>query len=127
MTLSIQEYREQLDVQDHTRLATSYLKVNQIVDNITSLNVFPPLVWVWAWDTIRYKLNNYGAPADDEYQTNTELSQEDVWWMFVRDADINGFTLEYGSEDLDEAITQWMIDSNILVYLPEDQEEEGDE
>jgi len=128
MTLSVEQYREQLDLQDHTRLATSYLKINQIVDNITNLDVFPPLVWVWAWDIIKYKLKNYSSPAgDEEYETNSELSEEDVWWMFVRDADINGFTLEYGSEDLDEAISQWMIDNDVLVYMQEDLEEEDDE
>jgi hypothetical protein len=42
------------------------------------------------------------------------MSLEQTWEKFYEDADQNGFTLEYGTEDLYEAIRDWMIDADIV-------------
>jgi hypothetical protein len=101
-------------------MSTTYLKLNQIIENINQLDVFPSLVWVWCWDVIRDKLDTHSPGRDDEYLTNQTFTEEDVWWMFVQDLDKNSFSLEYGTEDLDEAIFDWMTERDILVSLDED-------
>jgi hypothetical protein len=124
---SVDEYKDELDLQEHTRMATTYLKINQIINDISSLDVFPSLVWVWCWDIVRDKLDTHSPGRDDEYLTNQAFTEEDVWWMFVQDLDKNSFSLEYGAEDLDEAIFEWMTDRDILIYLEDDVEEDSDE
>lgn len=124
---SVDEYKDELDLQEHTRMATTYLKINQIINDISSLDVFPSLVWVWCWDIVRDKLDTHSPGRDDEYLTNQAFTEEDVWWMFVQDLEKNSFSLEYGAEDLDEAIFEWMTDRDILIYLEDDVEEDSDE
>jgi hypothetical protein len=117
---SVDQYKEELDLQEHTRMATTHLKLNQIISQINDLDVFPSLVWVWCWDVVKDKLDTHSPGKDSEYLTNQTFTEEDVWWMFVQDLDKNSFSLEYGAEDLDEAIFDWMTERDILVSLDED-------
>jgi hypothetical protein len=98
-----------------------YRDISIIIDKITELPVFPSLVWVWTWDVLVSMYKDYLPEVDDEYVIT--MSLEDIWALFWEQADKNGFTLEYGTEDLTEHIRDWMIDQNILVSI----EEEGDE
>jgi hypothetical protein len=123
---SIDEYKEELDLQEHTRMSTTHLKLNQIISQINDLDVFPSLLWVWCWDVIKDKLDTHSSGKDSEYLTNQTFTEEDVWWMFVQDLDKNAFSLEYGSDELDEAIFDWMIKRNILVSLDEESEDDED-
>jgi hypothetical protein len=123
---SVDQYKEELDLQEHTRMATTHLKLNQIISQISDLDVFPSLVWVWCWDVVKDKLETHQPGRDTDFMTNQTFTEEDVWWMFVQDLDKNSFSLEYGAEDLDEAIYDWMLDRDILVSLNEDTEYEED-
>jgi hypothetical protein len=53
------------------------------------------------------------------------MSEEEMWELFWTQADKNGFTLEYGTEDLYEAVRDWMIDQEVIMEAEE--EENGDE
>ena len=116
---------ELMPQEDYDRMAKTYLKINQIIDNISDLQVFPSLVWVWTWDVVKDKLDNFTADSGEEYLVNPTLTEEDVWWMFVRDCDTNDFSLDYGAEVLDEHIFKWMVDRDILVWS-EGEEDEGE-
>jgi hypothetical protein len=37
-----------------------------------------------------------------------------MWELFFTQADKNGFSLEYGTEDLYEAVRDWMLDEGII-------------
>ena len=113
-----------LDLQDKTRMEDTYVEINKIIDQIGNLRVFPPLVWVWTWDIVVDMHKNHQPGVDDEYVAVMPLDQ--VWELFWTQADKNGFTLEYGTEDCYESIRDWMIDEDILVYI-EDEEESEDE
>ena len=128
MTVTIESldvFKTQMDLQEHERLATTYLKINQIIENISDLDVFPSLVWVWTWDMVKDRIHYYSEDAGEEYTVNPKLTEEDVWWMFVRDCDTNDFSLDYGAEALDEHIFKWMVDRDILVWS-EVEEDEGE-
>ncbi len=43
----------ELDLQEATRRDDIYNELNQIVDKITTLPVFPSLLWVWTFDVMR--------------------------------------------------------------------------
>ena len=52
------------------------------------------------------------------------MEEEEVWQLFWEQADKNGFTLEYGTEDLDEHIRDWMIDESIIELVQEEENED---
>ncbi len=114
--------QEEYDLQDKTRMDDTYDKIEGIVNDITNLNVFPSLVWVWVWNLIKDKLEYYGV-AGDYYQVNPDLTLKDIFSMLWEDSDSRGFTLEYGVEDLDDSIQDWMTDRNILISVEEDEDE----
>jgi hypothetical protein len=104
-----------------------YRDISDIVDKITELPVFPSLVWVWCWDVLLSMYRDYMPDVDDEWVV--AMSIEDMWALFWEQADQNGFTLEYGVEDLNEHLRDWMIDQSIIVSLDEEDEDviESDE
>jgi len=107
----------ELDLQEKTRMQDTYADITKIIDQIGNLRVFPPLVWVWTWDVVADMYKNHEPGVDDEYVTAMPLEQ--AWELFWTQADQNGFTLEYGTEDLYEHVRDWMIDESIIISLDE--------
>jgi hypothetical protein len=100
----------------------TYQRLTKIIEDVTNLGVFPSLVWLWSWDVALSTLRDFGE--DEEFKVN--LTKEQMFHLFWAQADQNGFTLEYGTEDLYEAIRDWMIDQDIVSYV-EDEEAAEDE
>jgi hypothetical protein len=90
----------------------TYERLTKIIEDVSNLGVFPSLVWVWTWDVALSTLRDF----EDDEEFNVNLTEEDVFKLFWRDADKNGFSLEYGTEDLYEAVREWMIDEDIVSY-----------
>jgi hypothetical protein len=114
-----------MDLQEKTRMQDTYNEIEDIIDKISKLPVGLPLVWVYAWDVARDLYTSIQEGQEEEYCVCEDI--EDVWQMFWEDADKNGFSLQYGTEDLYEAIRDWMTDRNIIDEVPEEEEEDQDE
>ena len=122
---SLDVLKAEQDLQDRTRMQDIYRDINLIIDKIGELQVFPSLVWVWTWDIARDLYRNIQAGSEEEYCVTME--EEEVWQLFWDQADKNGFTLEYGTEDLDEHIRDWMVDESIIELVQEEEDEDEDE
>jgi hypothetical protein len=122
---SLDVLKAEQDLQEKTRMLDTYTEIEDIIERITKLNVFPPLVWVWTWDIARDLYTTIQEGQEEEYCVTEDI--EDVWLMFWEDADKNGFSLEYGSEDLYDGIRDWMFDRGIIEEVPEEDEEKEDE
>lgn len=109
----------EMDLQEQTRMLDAYDKLQTITDLISDLSVFPSLVWVWTWDVVKDKLDYYSEESGEYLVINPEFDTSDVFRMFWTDADKNGFTLEYGTEDLNEHVFDWMVEKNILINVEE--------
>jgi len=109
-----------MDLQEKTRMLDTYRDIEDIVERIGSLSVFPPLVWVWSWDVVKSTWTDFMTGGDPEYCVTKEL--DEVWEQFWEDADKNAFTLEYGTEDLYEAVRDWLIDSGIVEEVDDEDE-----
>ena len=108
------------DLQEQVRLDDTYERLTKIIEDVTNLNVFPSLVWVWSWDVALSTLKDF--ELDDEFKINmTEREMFDIFWD---QADQNGWSLEYGTEDLYDAIRDWMIDQNIVSYVEDEEAED---
>ena len=102
----------EMDLQEQVRMQDTYERLTKIIEDVSNLGVFPSLVWVWTWDVALSTLRDF----EDDEEFNVNLTEEDVFKLFWRDADKNGFSLEYGTEDLYEAVREWMIDEDIVSY-----------
>jgi hypothetical protein len=112
-----------IDLQEKIRMQDVHRDINVIVDKITTLGVFPPLVWVWTWDVALSIHKDIQEGGDPDYCV--AMDEDEMWELFYTQADKNGFTLEYGTEDLYEAVRDWMIDESIIEeYNEEDQDED---
>jgi hypothetical protein len=114
-----------MDLQDKVRSLDVRQDLDHIIDQISKLPIGQPLVWVWVWDVVKSTYEDF--KEEDEYVVSMDLDQ--VWDLFWTGADKNGFTLEYGTEDLYEHIRDWMIDESIILELDEVDEDmlESDE
>ena len=109
-----------LDLQEATRRDDNYVIINKLIEGLSELSVFPSLAWLYTWDIVKDKLDSYHAESGEEYLVNPKLTEKDIWDLFWEDADKNGFSLEYGTEDLHEAVFDWMLERDIIVVLDDD-------
>lgn len=119
-----------LDLQEATRRDDVYNELNEIVDRITNLPVFPSLLWVWTYDVLRniYENNQYDDLAVNDYVEEaipSGITLKQIFNKFWEDVDSIGLSMELGDEIIEETIRDWMIDNDFLVSL--DEEEEDDE
>jgi hypothetical protein len=119
---------KEIDLQEATRRDDVYNDINKVIDSLSNLPVFPSLVWVWCWDIIRniYENNQWQDNKDNQYEEECiakGLELKTIWDKFWEDSDKNGFTLEYGVDQLDEHIYDWLRDCDFLVSLDEAEDE----
>lgn len=96
------------------------LQLDQMITNLRSMNINAPLVWLWIWDQI---VDIYEQHSQDnfsnEYAINEGVTLDSIFETLWSNPPAD-FTLEYGTDQLDEAIMDWMIDKNFLTFLDED-------
>ena len=115
-----QEMSTEMDLQEKTRMQDVYRDIEDIIERINKLPLGLPLVWVYAWDVARDLYTSIQEGQEEDYCTTEDI--EDVWEMFWEDAGKNGFSLEYGPENLYDAIRDWMTDRRIIDEVPEDED-----
>jgi hypothetical protein len=97
-------------------------KLNECINILQSTDLGLSLVWLWTWDTIKYKME------DDNYRV---VATEDEMWGHLCKAveEGKGFSLEYGAEQLNDDVSEWMTENGYIIDLEneEDDEEEKDE
>ena len=124
-SLDVMKAKEELDLQDSTRRDDTFIKISKMIKDLEDLDVFPSLVWLFSWDIVAnwYKNEQWtdvhdSGLADECFPEGLELKT--IWDKFWEDSDKNGFSLEYGVENLDEGLRDWLRESNFLVSLDDD-------
>ena len=115
----------ELDLQEQTRRDDIYKELNEIVDKITTLPVFPSLLWVWTFDVLRniYENNRYEDLAVNDYVDEAVpagVTLKQIFDKFWEDVDGIGLSMDLGDEIIDETIRDWMRDNDFLVALDDD-------
>ena len=115
----------ELDLQEQTRRDDLYKDLNEIVDKITTLPVFPSLLWVWTFDVLRsiYENNQYDDLAVNDYVDEavpSGITLKQIFDKFWEDVDGIGLSMDLGDEIIDETIRDWMRDNDFLVALDDD-------
>ena len=95
-------------------------KLNQCLDILDTVDLGFSLVWLWVWSSVVDKLE------DGDF--DQLVSREEAWDLLVKAVDGGiGFSLTYGADELDEHITDWMIEAGLITDLDEDYLEEDEE
>jgi len=113
--------KTEMDLQERTRMQDVYRDIEDIIEKIGSLSVGQPLVWVYVWDVARDLYRDIQEGGEDDMVVNA--GEDEVWELFWTQADKNGFSLEYGTEDLYESLRDWMIDQEIISMVEEDEDD----
>jgi len=124
-SLDVLKSQKQLDLQEATRRDDVFKDLNEIVDKITILPVFPSLVWVWTYDVLRniYETSRYEDLAVNDYVDEAipaGITLKQIFDKFWEDVDGIGLSMDLGDEIIEETIRDWMRDSDFLVSLDED-------
>lgn len=74
--------------------------LDNIIEELENLPVYPSLVWLWAWDTIK-----------SQYEGD---NLTEVWEKFFYEAGDEGWTMEYGTEHMQDHVMDWMIKNSFI-------------
>ena len=107
----------EMDLQEQTRMQDTRNQLNHMITLFDDMTVGLPMVWLWTWDTIK----NYYNDSD-----MTVVDEETVFAALWHRCRSNGFSLEYGAEQHEEEVRDWMLESG-LMKINWDEEEEEDE
>ena len=114
-----------LDLQEATRRDDVFKDLNEIVDRLQAIPVFPSLLWVWTFDVIRDIFENcqYKDLAVNDYVDEAVpegITLKQIFDKFWDDVDTLGINMDHGGEVLEEVIRDWMRENDFLVALDED-------
>lgn len=107
-----------VDLQEATRRDDTFNELNEIIDKLSNLNVFPSLMWTWAFDVIRGIYNDPEVGYDETIRDGVTLKQ--IWDKFWDDADSLGLNMDMGGEIIEETIRDWMRENDFIVALDDD-------
>jgi hypothetical protein len=109
---------DEQDLQDKIRMQDTHQKLNEMILMCSELTVGLSMVWLWTWSTIKDYYDDEDLTIKDEETVFAAL------WQAV--ADGRGFSLEYGAEQHEEEVRDWMFNLE-LMSLAEDEEEEDED
>jgi hypothetical protein len=96
------------------------MQLDQMVNTLNGMDVGMSLVWLWAWDLIRDKYSSYEFVTENsDYIVINGVTLDNIWEKLWVNPPAD-FTLEYGAEQMDEAVLDWMIDNEFIAVLEED-------
>lgn len=100
------------------------MQLDQMIDQLEKMDIGMPLTWLYIWDVIKHQYGTYAPGSDETYITNPEYTLDDVWdslWAHPQ------FSLEYGLEQLDEEVLEWLFENNFISETEDLEGEESDE
>lgn len=92
-------------------------KLDEALAILDSVNLGLSWVWMFTWGTIKHYMQ------DSEWKFNVN---EDELWDALVDAVKNnyGFSLEYGAEQHNEQVRDWLLENNFMVDIDHQDEEQ---
>jgi hypothetical protein len=117
----------EIDLQNKIRGNDVRKELDEIVDRLNNVPVGMSLIWTWAWDLIRFKYEEYKEVAEyNDYVVKRDITLDDIWdtlWANPSET----FTLEYGALEMDEAVTDWLVDNSFLIPIDDVLDEDEDD
>jgi hypothetical protein len=95
-------------------------KLNECLKILDSTDLGLSLVWLWTWSTVK------GILEDETYRAS--VTEDQMWEHLCEAVEAGmGFSLEYGAEQHNEDVLEWMLNRDYIVdTMFEEEEEEED-
>jgi hypothetical protein len=94
-------------------------KLNKCLEILDTTDLGLSMVWLWTWSTINNILD------DETYKA--KVTQDQMWEYLCEAVEAGqGFSLEYGAEQHQEDVIEWMTNRDYIVDTMFEQEEEED-
>ena len=95
-------------------------KLNACLEILDSTDLGLSMVWLWTWSTIDNILK------DETYKA--KVTMDDMWGHLCEAVEAGqGFSLEYGAEQHQEDVIEWMTNRDYIVDTMFEEEEDEDE
>ena len=96
-------------------------KLNECLKILDTTDLGLSMVWLWTWSTINNILD------DETYKA--KVTQEQMWDHLCEAVEAGqGFSLEYGAEQHQDDVLEWMTNRDYIVdTMFEEEEEDEDE
>ena len=97
-------------------------KLNKCLEILDTTDLGLSLVWLWTWSTINNILD------DETYKA--KVTQDDRWNHLCEAVEAGqGFSLEYGAEQHQDDVLEWMTNRDYIVdtMFEEDEEDEDED
>ena len=97
-------------------------KLNKCLEILDSTDLGLSLVWLWTWSTINNILD------DETYRA--KVNQDEMWDHLCEAVEAGqGFSLEYGAEQHQDDVLEWMTNRDYIVdtMFEEDEEDEDED
>ena len=107
-----------LDLQEQTRRDDAFNQLLDIVKQVSNLDLFPSLCWVWTFDIIKDIYDNTDTGYDEAIRDGVTLKE--IFDKFYEDSDSLGISMDLGGEILEETIRDWMRENDFIVALDDD-------
>ena len=118
---SIDVLKAQADLISPERRDRVYKELNEIIDKLQNIDVFPSLLWTWTFDIIRNTYeNNLEVHEFNDEAIPEGVTLKQIFDKFWDDVDTLGLTMDDGGEILEECILDWMRENDFLVALDDD-------
>jgi hypothetical protein len=92
-------------------------KLNKCLEILDTTDLGLSLVWLWTWSTINNILD------DETYKA--KVTQDDMWNHLCEAVEAGqGFSLEYGAEQHQDDVLEWMTNRDYIVDTMFEEEEE---
>jgi hypothetical protein len=97
-------------------------KLNECIEILGTTDLGLSLVWLWTWSTIKSFIESDGTDW-------TMVATEDEMWDHLCEAVEAGmgFSLEYGAEQHQDEVLDWMLSRGYMIDPLDEDEEEEDE
>jgi hypothetical protein len=94
-------------------------KLNKCLEILDTTDLGLSMVWLWTWSTINNILD------DETYKA--KVTQDQMWEYLCEAVEAGqGFSLEYGAEQHQDDVLEWMTNRDYIVDTMFEQEEEED-
>jgi hypothetical protein len=95
-------------------------KLNKCLEILDTTDLGLSLVWLWTWSTINNILD------DETYRA--KVTQDQMWDHLCEAVEAGqGFSLEYGAEQHQDDVLEWMTNRDYIVDTMFEEEEDEDE
>lgn len=95
-------------------------KLNKCLEILDTTDLGLSMVWLWTWSTINNILE------DDTYKA--KVTQDQMWDHLCEAVEAGqGFSLEYGAEQHQDDVLEWMTNRDYIVDTMFEEDEEDDE